>query len=229
MLKSHAERTLAATEFLDSNTATVRDFAKQIVGSERDPVEQTIKLFYAVRDTILYDVYGIDLSRVGMKASSIIRNGVGFCIHKSIVFAAAARCLGIPSRLAFADVRNHISTARLREIIGGDVFHYHTHAEIYLNGRWIKATPVFNLKLCYLFGVDPLDFDGTNDAMLQLYDKQGNRYLEFIRHHGTFEDFPYERCIAALKLHHPRLFMDGRQTIRGDLAKERSIKAISQC
>lgn len=78
MLKSHAERTLAATEFLDSNTATVRDFAKQIVGSERDPVEQTIKLFYAVRDTILYDVYGIDLSRVGMKASSIIRNGVGF-------------------------------------------------------------------------------------------------------------------------------------------------------
>jgi transglutaminase-like putative cysteine protease len=229
MLKSHAERALGATEILDCDTAIVQDYTKRIVGAARDPVEQAIKLFYAVRDTIRYDVYGIDMSRVGMKASSIIKNGVGFCIHKSIVFAAAARCLGIPSQLAFADVRNHLSTAALREILGGDVFHYHSYAEIYLNERWIKVTPVFNLKLCYLFGLDPLDFDGVKDATLQLYDKQGNQYMEFVHHHGTFVDFPYEQCIAALKLHHPRLFMDGRQTIGGDLTKERRLEAINQC
>lgn len=229
MLQIYPKRTLCATEFLDSDTAAVQDYVRQIAGSARDPVEQAIKLFYAVRDMIRYDIYDIDLSRSGMKASSIIKNRVGFCIHKCIVFTAAARCLGIPSRLAFADVRNHLSTARLREIIGGDVFHYHAFAEIYLNGCWVKATPVFNRTFCHLFGVDPLDFDGINDATLQPYDKQGNQYMEFIRQHGSFEDFPYEQCIATLKLHHPRLFRGHRLTIRGDLAKEQGIGAIGQC
>lgn len=228
MLTFQTARSLFATEFLDSDTAIVRDFTAQIVGSERDPVKQAIKLFYAVRDGIQYDVYSIDLSRAGMKASSIIRKGVGFCIHKSIVFAAAARYLGIPSRLAFTDVRNHISTASLRKLVGGDVFHYHAYAEIYLNGRWVKSTPVFSRKLCHLFGVDPLEFDGTTDAALQPYDKKGNRYMEFIHHHGTFEDFPYEQCVAHLLLHHPRLFRDGCQTVRGDLAQERNIEATKQ-
>lgn len=228
-MKSHLERTLGATEFLDCDTAIVQDYTMKIVGAEQDPIAQAVKLFYAVRDTIRYDVYGIDMSRVGMKASSIIKNGVGFCIHKSIVFAAATRCIGIPSQLAFADVRNHISTASLRAILGGDIFHYHAYAELYLNERWTKVTPVFNLKLCRLFGLDPLDFDGIQDATLQLYDKQGNQYLEFVRHHGTFVDFPYTQCIAALRLHHPRLFMGDRQTIRGNLAKERSIEAVNPC
>ena len=228
MLNSQAQRTLGATEFLDCNTAIVQDYTERIVGAEREPIGQAIKLFYAVRDRIRYDVYGIGLSRDGMKASSIIKNGVGFCIHKSIVFAAAARCVDIPSQLAFADVRNHISTEALREILGGDVFHYHSYAEIYLNERWIKVTPVFNLKLCRLFGLDPLDFDGFKDATLQLYDKQGNRYMEFVRHHGTFAEFPYEQCMAALRRHHPRLFADGRQTIRGDLTNEQRVEAIKR-
>ena len=223
MLTSYLERTLQPTEFLDSDTAAVQDYARRIIGLAQDPTEQAIKLFYAVRDAIRYDVYGIDLTRATMRASAILNNRVGFCIHKCIVFAAAARSLGIPSRLAFADVRNHLSTVRLRALIGGDVFHYHAHAEIHLNGRWIKATPVFNRSLCQLFGVEPLDFDGRHDAMLQPYDKQGNRYLEYIHQHGVFEDFPYERCIATLKQRHPRLFMEGRQTITGDLTQERRI------
>jgi transglutaminase-like putative cysteine protease len=226
MMSTYPERILCATEFLDSDTPVVRNFVRQIVGSEQDATNQSIKLFYAVRDNIRYDIYGIDLSRAGMKASTIINNGVGFCIHKSIVYAAAARCLGIPSRLAFADVRNHISTERLREIVGGDVFHYHAYAEIYLNGRWIKVTPVFNRPLCHLFGVDPLDFDGLNDATLQPYDRRGNRYLEFLRYHGCFEDFPYERCMGTLKLHHPRLFKKDSQTRSGNLVKERGIRPI---
>jgi len=215
-----SEPTLRATEYLDSDTSIVRGYASGIVGESEGPVEQATKLYYAVRDTIRYDVYNIDFSRTAMRASSIITRGVGFCIHKSIVFAAAARALGIPSRLSFGDVRNHISTARLREMIGGNVFHYHAHAEIYLNKRWVKTTPVFNLNLCHLFGVDPLDFDGIHDATLQPYDKRGNRYLEFVCDHGSFDDFPYEQCIADLMLHHPRLFSDDHQTIRGSLTNE---------
>lgn len=220
MLKITQQTTLAATEFLDCDSDVVRSYAKKIVGLEEDPVKQAVKLFYAVRDKIRYDVYGIDMTRNGLKASSIIKTGAGFCIHKSIVFAAAARGLGIPSRLAFSDVRNHISTPALKALVGGDVFHYHAYAEVYLNGRWIKATPVFNLMLCRLFAIDPLDFDGVQDAILQPYGSDGGKCLEFIEYHGTFDDVPYEQCIAALQCHHPRLFLEGGKTSRGDLAME---------
>lgn len=213
-------RTLQATEFLDCDSQIVADYTDRVIGSEQDPVKQVVKLFYAVRDRIRYDVYGVDMSRQGMKASSIINNRVGFCIHKSIVFATAARYLGIPSRLTFSDVRNHLSTPALKALVGGDVFNYHAYAEIYLQGRWVKATPVFNLMLCYLFKMDPLEFDGVNDATLQPYDKNGNQSLEFINHHGSFDDLPYLQCISALKLHHPRLFMSGGKTAAGNLEQE---------
>lgn len=212
--------TLKATEFLDYDSQTVADYTSRVVGTEKDPVKQAVKLYYAVRDRIRYDVYAVDMSRQGMKASSIIKNRVGFCIHKSVVFAAASRSLGIPSRLAFGDVRNHISTPALKELVGGNVFNYHAYAEIYLNGRWVKATPVFNLMLCYLFGIEPLDFDGVNDATLQPYDKDGNQCLEFINHHGSFDDLPYQQCISALKQHHPRLFLSGDKTAAGNLLQE---------
>ena len=214
--------TLQATEFLDYDTQTVADYTNQVVGSEQDPVKQAVKLFYAVRDKIRYDVYGVNMSRQGMKASSIINNKVGFCIHKSIVFATAARYLGIPSRLTFSDVRNHLSSPALKKLVGGDVFNYHAYAEIYLQGRWVKATPVFNLMLCYLFKMDPLEFDGVNDATLQPYDKKGEKCLEFINYHGSFNDLPYKQCITALKQHHPLLFMNGDKTVAGNLEQEQT-------
>jgi Transglutaminase-like superfamily len=214
------QSTLAVTEFLDWNSETVRSYVEKAVGTERDTVRQVVKLYYTVRDRIRYDVYGVDMTRLGLKASSIIENRAGFCIHKSIVFAAGARCLGIPSRLAFSDVKNHISTPALKALIGGDVFHYHAYAEVLLDGKWIKATPVFNSMLCWLFGIEPLEFDGTADATLQPYDKEGNKCLEFIEFHGIFDDVPYSQCIAALRRHHPRLFLDTGKTARGSLARE---------
>ncbi len=220
MCSHQLQRALAVTEFLDWDTDTVRKYTQKVVGTERNPIQQAIKLFYAVRDKIRYDVYGIDMSRRGLRASTIIKNGAGFCIHKSIVFAAAARSLGIPSRLAFSDVKNHISTPALRAMVGGDVFHYHAYAEILLDGYWVKATPVFNLMLCRLFGIEALEFDGIHDATLQPFDKDGNKSLEFIEYHGTFDDVPYRECIAGLKHHHPLLFLAGGKTARGNLSKE---------
>jgi Transglutaminase-like superfamily len=220
MQGNQQQTTLAVTEFLDWDSDTVRRYTEKAVGNERDPVQQAVKLFYHVRDKIRYDVYGVDMTRNGLRASSIIENRAGFCIHKSIVFAAAARSLGIPSRLAFSDVRNHISTPALKALVGGDVFHYHAYAEVLLDGKWIKATPVFNSMLCWLFGIEPLEFDGTQDATLQPYDKDGNKCLEFIEFHGTFDDVPYTECITELKRHHPQLFLDGGKTARGSLTQE---------
>ena len=211
---------LAATEFLDWESPAIHEFVGKAVGSESDPLQQAIRLFYAVRDKIRYDVYGVDMTRHGLKASSILENRAGFCIHKSIVFAAAARKLGIPSKLVFSDVKNHIGTPALRDLVGGDVFRYHAYVLILLRGRWVKATPVFNSALCRLFGIEPLGFDGVHDAVFQSYDKNGNACLEFIAYHGAFDDLPYEQCISGLRHHHPRLFMSSGRTARGNLARE---------
>jgi transglutaminase-like putative cysteine protease len=124
-----------------------------------------VRLYYAVRDGVRYDVYGADLSREGMRASAILEAGHGFCLHTSILYAAAVRAVGIPSRLVLTDVRNHLASDRLKQLVGGEVFHFHCLTAVHLHGRWIRATPVFNKLLCRLYGIAPLEFDGLSDSM----------------------------------------------------------------
>jgi transglutaminase-like putative cysteine protease len=220
MLASERQRALQPTEFLDTQSRVVQDFAQHCAGDAETARERAKRLFYGVRDGLRYDVYGADLRREAMRASALLRSRTGFCIHKTIVYAAAARSLGIPARLAFVDVRNHIASPRLIELVGGDVFRFHAYAEIWLDDRWIKVTPVFNRTLCLLFGVPPLEFDGTNDAVAQPFDRNGNRYLEVLHHHGSFDDFPFDLCMTVLRTHHPRLFAERGRTVHGDLPAE---------
>lgn len=201
------EVSLRSTEFIDADDPTVRDEAQRIAAGAIDVKTRATRIFNWVRDHIIYDVYTAPLTRSGMRASTTIRRRTGFCIHKCIAFAALSRSLGIPCKLAFSDVRNHLSTPRFRELVGGDVFHYHTHAEIYMEPDWLKVAPVFNLALCRLFSVPVLEFDGTQDATRQRFGAD-NSGLETVREHGSFDEFPYESCVDALRTNHPRLFTE---------------------
>src|SRR3546814_6199153 len=98
-----------------------------------------------------------------MCASVVISRGYVFCVNKAILLAALARAEGIPARLGLADVKNHLATARLRAHMGTDVFFYHGFAELWLDGKWVKATPAFNIELCEKFRVLPLEFDGETE------------------------------------------------------------------
>src|SRR5207248_2324841 len=120
-----------------------------------DEVAMACALYYAVRDGIRYDVYGADLTRRGLSAGGVLEQGFGFCVHKSIVYAAALRSVGIPSRLVYGDVRNHLASPRLRELVGGEIFRFHSLTSVHLNGTWVKATPVFNKMLCRLYRMKP--------------------------------------------------------------------------
>jgi transglutaminase-like putative cysteine protease len=188
--------------------------------ADLSPVEKAKRLYYAVRDGIRYEIYGVDISRAGLRASAVIRGGSGLCIHKSVVFAAAARALGIPARLVLTDVRNHLASPRLRSLVGGDVFHYHCLVSVRLEDRWVKATPVFNGVLCRLYGMAPLEFDGTADSLHHPYDERGRRYMEFLKIHGEFDDLPYELVTRGLRRAHPGLFADHNRTRSGALVDE---------
>jgi transglutaminase-like putative cysteine protease len=209
------------TEFLDYGSARVRGFVDRVVSDrDRSQREQAVALYYAVRDGIQYEIYGADLSRRGLRASEVLERGRGLCIHKSILYAACARALDVPSRLVFVDVRNHLASSRLKSLLGGDVFHYHCLTQLYLEGRWVKATPVFNAKLCRLYRMTPLEFDGWVDAVLQPYDERGQSFIELVHERGEFDDLPYEEVIGGLRGAHRGIFEGATRVRRGSLVAE---------
>ncbi|MEI7639150.1 MAG: transglutaminase family protein, partial [Syntrophus sp. (in: bacteria)] len=175
---------LQPTGFIDSNSPAVIAFANRVTEGVTLQKEKAIKLYNAVRDEIKYDPYRIEFTPEAFRASVIIGKGYGYCVAKAIVLAAAGRAAGIPSRLCFADVRNHLTTERLKEIMKTDLFIYHGYTEFYLNGRWLKVTPTFNRSLCERFHVKPLEFDGENDAIFHPYDVDGRRHMEYVTDHG---------------------------------------------
>ena len=178
--------------FIDSDHPTVAAFAARTVAGDSDPVSAAVKLYYAVRDGILYDPYVPSDDPDTYRASAVLARGRGYCVGKASLLAAAARTRGIPARVAFADVRNHLATPRLLELIGTDVFIYHGITELWLAGRWIKATPTFNLTLCEKFRIRPLDFDGRADAVFHPFDRDGRQHMEYLRQRGSYVDVPVD-------------------------------------
>jgi len=126
-----------------------------------------------------------------------VRQGYGYCVAKAVALTALLRAQGIPSKLHFADVRNHLTTERLKKLMQTDMFYYHGYNDIFLDGRWVKVTPTFNLSLCEKFKVKPLDFDGVNDAIFHPFDMEGRRHMEYVTDHGSFADLPYEKIIET--------------------------------
>ncbi len=186
---------------VDSDHPDVVAFAQRAQGDTDREV--AVALFYAVRDGFRYDPYRLDLSPAGMRASTVVQRGYGWCVTKATLLTAACRARGIPARLGFADVRNHLSTARMREAMGTDIFFWHGFSEILLDGQWLKATPAFNIELCDKFGLLPLEFDGRSDSVYHPFDKAGHRHMEYVRERGSFDDVPLEQILADLMAAYP--------------------------
>ncbi len=189
------EEYLIPTEFIESDSPAIQAFAQQAVADATTPRKKAVRLYYAVRDGIYYDPYRIEPSRNSFKASNILRQGYGYCVAKAVVMAAVLRAQGIPCKLHFADVRNHLTTERLKKMMQTDTFYYHGYNDIWLTDRWVKVTPTFNLSLCEKFKVKPLDWDGVTDAVFHPFDLEGRRHMEYITDHGSFADLPYDAII----------------------------------
>jgi transglutaminase-like putative cysteine protease len=182
---------LRATDAIDCDHPLLRAFAEEHARGADDRA-RAVSLYQAVRDGIRYDPYRIDLSPRGMKASTALSQGHGWCVPKAVLLAAVARAAGIPARLGFADVRNHLSTERLRQTMKTDVFVWHGYTALWIDGAWRKATPAFNLSLCEKFGLLPLEFDGVHDSLYHPYDQAGQRHMEYVNERGQFDDLPLE-------------------------------------
>jgi transglutaminase-like putative cysteine protease len=195
---------LQATPFVDSDDPAIRAFAQKATGSAGTAKDKAIALYGAVRDSLQYDPYVDFFDPAKFRASAVLAAGKGFCVGKSAVLAAAARASGIPARPGYADVRNHLTSKRLKETVG-DLFYWHSYTELKIDGKWVKCTPAFDAALCERAKIAPLAFDGIHDSLFHPYDRAGRRHMEYLKDRGAFADVPFETIVADFRKFYPKL------------------------
>jgi len=192
------EEYLRATDIIDSDSPSIREKAEELTIGLRTDSDKASALFYYVRDSIKFSPYAPGHLLEHNRASVVLDRGQGFCYQKAIVLAAMARAVGIPARLGFADIRNHqLSEKFLKLMYGSNVLVYHGYTELYLNGRWVAATPAYDARLCQDNGFVPVDFDGENDARFPKHTASGEPHIEYIGQRGHHSDLPWEEILQA--------------------------------
>ncbi|NNC96148.1 MAG: transglutaminase family protein [Chitinophagales bacterium] len=206
------EKYLEATRFIDSDHPDVISFAEKTVKNISEEREKAVAIYEAVRDTIWYDPYRIDLYPDNIKASIVLKRGSGYCVEKAITLTAVGRAAGLPVRLGFAIVKNHLASERFLNVLKTDRFVFHGYNEFLLDNRWIKCTPAFNIGLCEKYGVDVLGFNGKDDSIFHQFDKDGSKYMEYLHDYGTFADLPYDLFVSELRKYYGHLFEEGESS-----------------
>ena len=190
---------LSSTTIIDSDHSTVLEYAMEAAGDSSDQVERAVKLYLAVRDGIRYDPYSPFHLPEHYQASKVLERERSFCVPKVSLLCALSRACGIPSRVGFATVKNHLATKQLIDFLGSNIFVYHGFVEFHLEGKWIKATPAFNKELCERHNVPPMEFNGREDSLFHPFNQDNKKYMEYMEYHGTYADIPVDAIVAAWK------------------------------
>ncbi|HUZ19581.1 MAG TPA: transglutaminase-like domain-containing protein [Acidimicrobiales bacterium] len=188
-----------ATWFVDSDHPRLVARARELTAGATSERERAVRLFYAVRDGLRYDPYSITTDPADYRASNVLGQTAAYCIPKAVLLTALARAAGIPARLGFADVRNHLASDKLLARLGSDLFVFHGYTEFWLAGTWVKATPAFNIELCRRFGVHPLEFDGRDDSLFHEFSVDGRRHMDYVASRGSYVDLPLTEIIEAFE------------------------------
>jgi len=188
---------LRPTPIIDADHPDIKAHVAAVVRDEPDQIQMAVRLYYAVRDGIWYDPYYPFYKPEHYRASNVLKSGRGYCVCKASLLCALGRACGIPSRVGFATVRNHLATKELIDYIGSDLFVYHGYTEFFLEGKWVKATPAFNAELCQRHNADPLEFDGRHDSLFQPFNRDNEQFMEYVEYHGTYADIPVNEIVEA--------------------------------
>ena len=191
------DKYLRPTAVIDWDTESVKQKAQELTRGLKTDREKAIALYYFVRDEIKHNPYAEGSRPEDFKASVTLQKGNGYCQHKALLLAALARAAGIPARLGYADIRDHLLSPKFRAMIGGDnLLIQHGYTQLYLDGKWIHASPAYDLGICNKMGFVPVEFDGIHDARDSAYNKRGKPHIEYVKDHGTYDDFPWDFILS---------------------------------
>ena len=188
---------LSPTFVIDSDSKVIKEKATLLTEKYDPQKEKAKELFYFARDEVKYNPYLAFCSVDDYRASQTLQRREGYCVQKAVVLTALARAVGIPARLGFADIKNHLAPEKLIEMMGTNIFVYHGYSELFLNNEWVKATPAFNIEMCNKFDIKPVEFDGVTDAIFHEKNRKGKLHVEYIKFHGTFADLPFKEIMQA--------------------------------
>lgn len=190
----------------DYQTDIIKNYLNKIDLQGLSEKEIAIKLYNHVRDSWPYYPYRFSFKKSDWKASKIISHKNGHCLDKAVLLISFLRAYNIPAKLGLAKVKNHIAIDQILEKFGSDVLVPHGYVALFLNNKWIKATPAFNIQLCTKLGVNVLEFDGENDSLFQEFDKTGNHsFMEYLEDYGTFDEVPLPYMLALMQEHYPSI------------------------
>lgn len=214
---------LKPTTLFDYESANIQCFLRQTGYNSADSLATAVEAIHdSVRDTIDYGVFNTPL-HVDLKASDVITEGSGFCFHKSILFVACCRKIGVPAVLCSDIVTNHVTDTAMIKLVGGVEF-LHWYTQIFLNGQWIRASPVFNSLLCKLYGIDVLRFDPTGDSI-----EQQNRDQSKMHYKGNEQLYPnpsMKDLLNIIACYHPQMVTNDRRTPTSRSLKTTAFKTI---
>ncbi|AMC11253.1 transglutaminase [Lutibacter profundi] len=196
---------LKATYYFDYDTEEIQKLIQEFKSNSLTQKEKAKQLYLKIRDNWRYNPYKISLSKQNYKASVIAKKTETHCIDKSILYIAALRGLQIPAKIHLAKVKNHIGIERIVEKFGTDEISPHGMVDVFLDNKWIKASPAFNIELCHKCNVAPLEFDGENDSIFQEFDNFGNEFMEYIEDYGSFNDVPIDFIFNNFKENYPKI------------------------
>ncbi|MCK9274267.1 MAG: transglutaminase-like domain-containing protein [Syntrophales bacterium] len=183
---------LQPTFTIESAHEAVIGRAEEITAGCLSDTEKAVKLFYFVRDSIRYNLFMISVFEEDFKASRILEWGKGYCVQKAVLLTSLARATGIPSRMAFAKIRNHRVPEHIVKAMGSNIFPRHGYNQFFLNGKWISAAATFDKGLCEKNGLPTVEFEGSSDAVLPETDLAGKPYIEYLEKFPAYDDLPFD-------------------------------------
>ena len=187
---------LRPTSTIDCDNALITEKAKELIKDQTEVQGKAQCLFYFVRDEIRYSLYVPSDKPEYFRASRLLQEGQGFCIQKAVLMTALSRAIGIPARLHLAAIRNHLVPDKLKQFMGGNIFPTHGYTELYIEDKWIKVAPTFDIGMCQKNRFKTVEFDGRHDAMLPSHNLDGEPHIEYVQDRGHFDDLPFDSIIA---------------------------------
>jgi transglutaminase-like putative cysteine protease len=176
--------------------------ARSLARGAANDVDAARRLFEFVRDTVRYSVHVPFWELEHYLALNTLARGYGFCVQKSALLCALARALGIPSRLGFADIQNHLVRGPLAEALPDGLIYHHCFLEWFVGGRWLKCTPSFDRGLTEALGWRLVEFSAEANALLPATDLAGQPHITYLRYHGWRLGVPLEEFLGVTVEHY---------------------------
>jgi len=193
------DKYLEPTSVIDCDNPPIHEKAEDLTKELEDIIEKAKSLFYFVRDEIKYNIYVSKSLPEHFRASNTLSKKEGYCVQKAVLLVALARAVGIPAGLGFARLRNNLLPDKVVKWLGTNIIPFHGYAELYLNQKWVKATPAFDLKMCQKNRIVPVEFDGKYDARFHSHNQDGKLHIEYLKDLGShYDDLPLDKLWKVL-------------------------------